>query len=367
MADKAVQSGGATGRLKGSRALALGLTAAMLLAGCSGEETPAQPPITTTPPPAPPASPPPPPPAPPPVAASVEREIRPDTANPAVTQNLSPHFVVNPDPSAAPAGRLFVMLPGTGAVARTYEDIVRVGASVGYHAIGLTYPNDDAVAVSCSGSPDPDCAEDIRQETITGLASSVLVVVDEANSIDGRLLSLLEFLDAAFPAEGWGQFLDNGAIDWSLVSVAGHSQGGGHAGFMAKLRELHRVSMFSGPSDPSPTPGTAAAWTFLPNITPVERQFGFIHTADNLASPITVFRSWQAIGLDIFGYSVSVDGAAPPYQNTHLLMTSAPPNPVPTGPSASPTHGAPVVDAVTPRGPGGVPIYRPVWIYMAFP
>ncbi len=328
------------------------LTAFLLLASCGGggDSPPAPPPLT-----------------PPPVAPSVEREISPALANPALTQDLSPHFVVNPNPVASPARRLLLMLPGTRAVPRTYRDIVRVGAERGYHAIGLTYPNGDAIESLCGGSPIPNCAGLARREIITGEDLSTLVAVDPPNSIDGRLLSLLTYLSAAFPNEGWGQYLASGAVNWALITVAGHSQGSGHAGFLAKIRDLNRVVMFSGPGDSGATAGSSAEWLSLPNVTPVARQFGFTHTADPLLPLAGVTRNWDAIDLDSFGPAVSVDGAGPPFANSHQLTTSAPPNPNPTGPSAAPAHGATVVDAVTPRDAQGTPIYRSVWIYLAFP
>jgi hypothetical protein len=281
--------------------------------------------------------------------------------NALLTQSLAPHFVINPDPSVSAKNRLFVFLPGTGAAPSAYEEIVRAGAKQGYHALGLTYINDDAVGVLCPATGDPQCAGAVRREVITGEATSALVAVDAANSIDGRLRALLSYLSATFPAEGWGLFLVNGNVDWSIVTVAGHSQGAGHAGYMAKIRDLNRVAMFSGPGD------AGAAWQGLPNVTPVARQYGFTHTDDNLAPLFAVLDSWDAIDLDLFGAAISVDGGAAPFSGSHQLTTSAPPNPIPLGPSASPSHGAPVVDAVTPRDSQGVPLYRPVWTHIAFP
>jgi hypothetical protein len=95
--------------------------------------------------------------------------------------------------------------------------------------------------------------------------------------------------------------------------------------------------------------------------------FGFTHTADDLATLALVARSWDGLELDLFGASVSVDGASQPFGGSHQLLTSAAPNPNPTGPSASPTHGAPVVDAVTPRDAMGRPVFEPVWGFIAFP
>lgn len=340
---------------------------ALLISGCSGASgTPAAPPIATVPAPAPSPSPTPVP-TPTQSPASIEREIAPDLTNPAINTALSPHVVINPSPMVAARGRLFVMLPGTGAVARTYRLILRTGAPRGYHVLGLTYPNENAVEGVCGASTDPNCAGDLRREIITGIESSTLTNVNRANSIIGRLESLLGYLSTTFPNEGWGQYLVNGRVNWALVTVAGHSQGGGHAAFLAKLESLDRVVMFSAPGDTGVAANTPAAWLSLPNITPVARQYGFTHVNDTLIALSTVTRNWSTIGIDSLGLVTSVDGATSPFGNSRQLTSAAAPNPNPTGVTASPTHGAPVVDAVTPLTPQNSPLYAPVWIYLAFP
>lgn len=306
-------------------------------------------------------------PTPTPTPASVERDVLPASTNPAININLSAHVAINPNPAVAARGRLFVMLPGTLAVANTYRLILRTGAARGYHAIGLTYPNDNAVEGQCAASQDPNCAADLRREIITGSNTSTLTAVDQANSIIGRLEALLANLAARFPNEGWGQYLVGGRVNWALVTVAGHSQGAGHAGFLAKLELLDRTVMFSGPGDTGTTAGSPASWLSFPNVTPLSRQYGFTHVGDTLAAFSTVSSNWATIGLGSQGALTSVDGASAPFGNSHQLTTNAAPNPNPTGPSASPTHGAPVVDAVTPLTAQGTPLFEPVWIYLAFP
>lgn len=343
------------------------LAVCLVLSGCGGgssDTSGVAPPVGTAPPP--PASPPAPP---PPTAAppSVEREIGPMLTSVAININLSPHVVINPDPAVAAKGRLFVMLPGTGAVPRFYRFILRTGAPRGYHAIGLTYPNDEAIGTLCDNSTVADCAGLARNEVITGADTSPLVNVNQANSIAGRLTALLTYLAVTFPNEGWGQYLVSGQPNWPLITVAGHSQGSGHAAYLAKLQNLDRSVMFSGPADVGIVQGSPAPWLSLPNITPVSRQYGFTHTADTLSAFALVTRNWGVIGLDAFGAPVSVDSVAPPYNNSRELITSAAPNPNPPGLTASPTHGAPVVDAVTPLTPAGTPLFAPVWIYLAFP
>jgi hypothetical protein len=254
------------------------------------------------------------------------------------------------------------MLPGTGAIPRFYRFIVRTGAQRGYHTIGLTYPNDRAVDDLCGSAAPSSCSGDTRREIITGIDTSAVVSVDPANSITGRLRALLTSLHASFPTEGWNQFLRSGEPDWRLITVAGHSQGAGHAGYFAKLHQFDRVSMFAGPGDVG---AGGAAWLTLPNITPVDRQYGFGHTGDTLVPRALVTFNWSQIGLSAFGPPVSIDGALPPYANSRQLLTSLPPANAPT--VIAPEHSAMVVDAATPLAADGTPVYRPVWIYMAFP
>lgn len=354
------------------RSLAVGaarfsMVALMLLTASCGDGSSGSAPPVVSPTPAPTPTPTPTPTA-TPRPAQTEREIAPATANPALAASDAANFTINPDPAVAPRGRLFVMLPGTGAIPRNYRTIVRTGASRGWHGIGLTYPNAEAVGDLCGGTTDPDCTGNTRREIITGESLSALVAVNAANSITGRLTALLTYLDRTFPTEGWGQFLRNGAVDWSLVTVAGHSQGAGHAAYMAKLFSLDRAVMFSGAGDVGVPGSPIARWFSLPNITPASRQYGFTHTADELVTFALLRSNWNAIGLPApAGGPVSVDGANPPYGSSNQLSTSADPTAVPPAISTSPRHASPVADVITPSTAQGTPLYAPVWTYLAFP
>lgn len=336
-----------------------------LMVGACGGGSASAPPVVVTPPAPPPVPPPPPPAPPPPPVASVEREVAPAVTSSAINIALSPHIVINPDPAVTQKGRLFVMLPGTGGIPRNQRLILRTGAARGYHAVGLTYPNDQAITDLCGNSPVDDCTGLARREVLTGEDTSPLVAVDAGNSIKARLTALLTYLAATYPNEGWGQFLAASRPDWSRITLAGHSQGAGHAAYAAKLYGLDRTVMFSSPGDTGAAPGALAPWLSLPNVTPVSRQYGFTHTADELAPYALVTASWGRIGLGAFGGPVSVDTAAPDFGGSHQLSTSAAPNPA--SPRGAPMHGATVVDVSTPLAPGGEPLFRPVWIYLAFP
>ena len=195
-----------------------------LLVGCGGGgggEAPAAPAPAPAPRPAP--------------APNAEREVLPTATDAGIRSALEPHRVRVPSPGATAKGRLFVFLPGTGATPALYRGILRVGADRGYHAIGLNYPNAEAVGVLCLNSVDADCHGKVRNEVINGVDTSALVAVSPTESLLNRLTKLLQWLHAQSPGEGWGAFvLPSGALDWSRITVAGHSQGGGHAAWIAQ-------------------------------------------------------------------------------------------------------------------------------------
>jgi len=332
---------------------------ALCLAGCGGGGGSAPPPVVVAPTPSPA---PPPVPTPTPAPASVEHDVLPALTSAQININLSSHYAINPAPTVAARGRLFVMLPGTGAVPVFYRQILRVGAARGYHAIGLTYPNDAAIELLCAGSP-ADCTALARQEIITGADVSPLVAVNSANSINGRLAALLTYLQAQYPAEGWGQYLVAGLPDWSRISVGGHSQGAGHAAYMGKLVTLDRVAMFSGPADNFA--GGAAPWLGQPGQTSAARHYGFTHSGDTIVPLALTLATWSALGLPASGPATNVDGGAAPFGNSHQLVTNVAPNL--TVPNIAPEHSATVVDAITPVTAQGAFVFEPVWTYMAFP
>lgn len=304
------------------------------------------------------------PPAPAPNApASVERDISPVAADPQVDTATEVHVAINPSPAVAAANKLFVFLPGTEGTPDMYRLVLRSGAARGFHTLGLNYPNPIPVGVLCNNSPDVNCFWDVRREIITGADDTLLVDVNNANSIVTRLTKALQYLDTNHPGEGWGQYLNNGAINWSKVMVGGHSQGGGHAGVMAKLYPMNRAVYFSSPPDWSTNFDAAAEWTSKPNVTPASSQYAFAHVQDGLVDYGHMTVIWQAMGLTAFGAPVSVDGNTAPFGSSHLLSTQATPNNA--GLAVSPTHGAPVLDAVTPMN-GSTPLFDPVWAYLAF-
>jgi hypothetical protein len=183
---------------------------------------------------------------------------------------------------------------------------------------------------------------------------------------------LLAWLNTQQPSEGWGQFLlANNTEDWSKVVLAGHSQGGGHVGVLAKTAALSRAVYFSSPDDWNVSADTPATWTAnRPNVTPASQQYVFGSDADTLVPNAHAFAHWNNLGLyKPASGPVLVDGSNPPFSDTHQLRTSEPYNPASTALTQSlKNHGITVVDVSTPVDSGGRPLFdsNGVWAYLCF-
>lgn len=288
--------------------------------------------------------------------------ILPRSTDACITVAADSHVVFRA-PGVTQTGRLFVFLPGTGATARDYRLILSQAARNGYHAIGITYPNETAVATLCAGAAGA-CYGDVRLEIVTGQSSSGVVTVDRANSIENRIVRLLGFMRATEPAGNWGQFLvGDTAVVWSKVSVAGHSQGGGHALFIAQRHAVLRATAYASFGDALPNGTSIAPWVTRPYATPKGQIFGLVSTFDELISPTFALAVWTAIGMGPL--LVDVDITAMPYGAAQRFITAA--FPINARLTASPNHNVVALDINTPRFASSAPAFASVWRALSFP
>jgi hypothetical protein len=284
----------------------------------------------------------------------VERRVYPSQTNATITQWNAQHYVWL-DPAAQPATRqLLVLFPGTSGAPQEFRMFGTIAATQGYQVIGLMYPNDVAAIGACTVEIDSTCMAALRTEIVEGTNTSPYVNVDYANSIDGRLVSLLRYLAEHYPAEAWDTFLSNDQPRWDMIAVGGLSQGGGHAAFIAKLRAVPRVLMFGAPTDGFN--GEPAAWMTI-GATPVERYYGLVHERDPFPS---IVPNWRALGMEELGALAVVEHTAPSFDGSHMLTTDL----VPATGSYSAAHASVFLDGATPLGGSGAPILEPVWRYM---
>jgi hypothetical protein len=286
------------------------------------------------------------------LAAPLVRLIAASTTDPAIDDVNGVHHVAI-GPAESRLGRLFVFLPGTGASAQMYSALIERAAILGYHAIGLAYVNEVAVNAICAGVGAAGCHENVRLEVLLGTDTSPLVEVDADNGAFHRLDRLLEHLEGIAPNENWEAYRDaSGEVRWSLVTVAGHSQGAGQAAFTARLRRVARAVLFSG-TEPAP-------WTEAGDFaTPAEDFYGFAHRLEPIYDPIQ--RSWENIGLP--GVPTSVDAALPPFGGSHQLHSSTEDC---TGDPGSNGfyHNCLSADGWMPLLPDGTPAFQYFWDHL---
>lgn len=311
----------------------------------------------------------PPPPVSPPPADYAIRDVLPQMIDSSATADNADdyHVIIPPVSGVTPVNKLFVFLPGTDGVPNMYQLILKAGASRGYHTIGLAYWNQQAIGVLCApgNTDDANCFWDARRAVITGDADSPDIAISKPNSIVTRLTKAITYLNTTYPTEGWGQYLLNGAPDWSKIVVGGHSQGGGHAGVMSKLYSMSRACYFASPPDWDLTTNSTAPWESYANVTPASLQYGFAGLQDPSVPWAELSQIWNVLGLSAFGGAVQVDNVASPYGNSHMLTTDAQPN-TSTDDPGTPLHGVTVRDAFTPLTSTGTPLFDPVWAYMCF-
>ncbi|MCB9165503.1 MAG: hypothetical protein H6592_13905 [Flavobacteriales bacterium] len=223
-------------------------------------------------------------------------------------------------------GRLFLFIGGTWSSSSTEYNALRLfSAGIGLDFINLSYPNDVATA-SLADEADTLVFDNYRQELCFGTPLSDAVEVDSLNAIHARALNLLRYLDLTYPTQDWEQYLAGpDALDWSRIVVGGHSQGSGHACYLAKQFPAERVLMFSGPNDYSDVHLNAAHWLRQPGVTPVERHFSYLSLNDEAVPYAKQYTVIDGLGMLANDDSTHVDGMTSPYGNSHCLYTTQPP------------------------------------------
>ncbi|MDG1332449.1 MAG: hypothetical protein P8P74_08970 [Crocinitomicaceae bacterium] len=218
-------------------------------------------------------------------------------------------------------------------------------ANNGFHCINLAYRNGVSGEGACGDIPVADCHLNYRKEVIEGVDYSTEVNVNAANSIDNRLIKLLQYLDVNYSSQNWSQYFTGNAVNWDKLIVSGHSQGGGHAAVIGITRPIQRVLMFASPNDYSDTLNQLASWTQLPNLVPDSNYYSFNALNDEVIDFWVQHTHSDALNLDNHGDTVDVDVVPSPYNNTRQLYTQeivTSPNPLEL------THDVMIRDAETP-------------------
>jgi hypothetical protein len=263
-------------------------------------------------------------------AAEQRLSVAPRLTDERLGEAEAPHLVVYE------AGRrdapLLVWLSGTGGSPATGPGLFYATAlQQGYRLLALSYLNTPAVSQVCVGTTlraRPACAGQLRQQRVWGEPQSGLVADRPEDAIVPRLTRLLQFLARSDAAGHWEQYLQGDEPRWASLTLAGQSQGGGMAAFIAQTRRVAGVIMFSGGWDHQ-AGGDIAGWYSRPSVTPPQLWHGTFHTQEPQAAEMA--RIYRRLGL--------------PAEQIHALTQP--------------------VEGLHPHGQGiANPAYRPLWEQM---
>jgi hypothetical protein len=286
--------------------------------------------------------------------------VRPSETDSLISTNDNNHFIyLNSDVQSR--NQLFLFLPGTGGLLVHYTLILKEAANLGYHSIGLTYPNDRTInSLSiCGLTLDTTCHSRARHEIFDGIDRHPQVEVNHSNSIQNRLIKLLDFLSSEFPGENWDQYIEADEILWNKIKIAGHSQGGGHSGFIATLKPVERAIMI-GSNDRIGLLARSADWMSKEGVSENNRYFGFLHEMDELVDFENALESWEDRGMFVSSSLINVDTVSDlNYEQSKTLYTQILPRN-----NEEKKHNSLAVDVHTPVDDDDRPLLAPVWAHL---
>jgi hypothetical protein len=285
----------------------------------------------------------------------VEYFIAPQQTDNKINVSLDSHFI-SVIKGGATKNQLFVFLPGTNTQPKQCLAILRKAAGMGFHVIGLMYPNKKPVNAFCAPTNDTTCHRLARLEIIDGIDRHPDISVDPPNSIINRLTKILQYLELNNRAENWGQYLLIGKPDWSRIIISGHSQGGINADVMGKFYPVKKIIMFSAIDYLSNR--TIPDWENLPANR--EKYFSLFNPADELLYYSNAFNGWQHLGMLDYGPVTNVDSVSYPYGHSHTLITRV----IPPGNSSDKFHNSTAVDAYLTKDASGKYILDKAWEYL---
>ncbi|MFH0866962.1 MAG: T9SS type A sorting domain-containing protein [Bacteroidota bacterium] len=287
----------------------------------------------------------------------IERHIRPSDTDPSIWLWNADSNYVYINHTATTLNKLFVFLPGSYGVPEADKAINQKAANMGYHSIGLRYPNSWSMLGQCGSSTDTNCYYNLRMEVFYGVDAYTGISVDTINCIKNRLIKLLIYLDANYPAENWGQYLDiNYEPVWNKIAMGGHSQGGGYGSLVALNDQLFRILNFAS-NDYSSYYNKPADWYYFPKVTTSDKYYGMVHIHDG---PNEYLEMMNALGIDTT-LTVNVDTSLIPYNNAHILFTDEMPA---SGTGWIDYHNSMAVDNSIPIDTAGNYLFEAVWQYM---
>jgi len=225
-------------------------------------------------------------------------------------------------------GKLVLQFGGVGTNDGTLGGGGEFCARRGFHVLGIAAFQDYDI-LSFGAAFFGDARREVFEgKEYTRLGAFANIQITPAGGVAQRTQKALAYLHAKYPDQDWGYYLQaDGSVRWSDVIFTGFSHGGSNAARFAMLVRASRVVSASSPrenlcvrSDPNNCGGVVATWLNETPKTPIDRFFALSGTTDDQ-------HLQQLFAMEALGYSgkpTSIDGATPPFGDSHRLTTKAP-------------------------------------------
>jgi hypothetical protein len=289
--------------------------------------------------------------------AFYEYLVLPQQTDSLIENSTEPHYAYL-DTHVNSKNKLLLFIGGTRSYPFHFKLFSKTAAALGYHVVNINYPNAVSVRV-CSSKEDFGCFEKFREEILFGENLSGYVQVDKNNCLQNRIVKLLQYLHKQYSDQGWNQYYSGSDLVYQKFVVAGHSQGGGHAAYLAHKFELDRLIVLSAPNDYSERYAQSAAWCRAVFKTPSQRFYGLNHKRDEIVPVEQQYTVWSDMKMLAIADTVSADGDT--FKTSHALVTDF--NPNPAAEYARLRHNVTAMDVTFPEGSNGEQLKK-VWRYL---
>jgi len=208
------------------------------------------------------------------------------------------------------------------------------GMKHGFHVLGpAMFHCNIAQAQNTYTAEGRDFNGNCRLETFDGVdhdtpTATGHAMVDTAHSVTGKVQAALTQLQAQFPEEDWGYFLNaDGSVRWSDVGLTGYSHGASSSVRWAKAVRVWRAVARSGPRDnlcgsiyngQTCKEDVISSWLDEQGKTPLDRIYGLAGTIDSEYGDI-VFAMER---MKFLGAPVDIATGQAPYNNSHRFIAT---------------------------------------------
>jgi hypothetical protein len=255
-----------------------------------------------------------------------EHHFRAKDADPTVSYNDNDQIAIFDNRSATLMGKLVLPFGGAGETKGNLTGGGEFCAKRGFHVLAVA-------AFQAYNIVDygPDFFGQARRTVFEGVMHTkqdafANIQLTPADGVAQRTQRALSHLHATYPEEDWGYYLqEDGSVRWSDVIFTGVSHGASNSARFASLVRVSRVVAVAGPRDnlcqrvdTNDCGGEVATWYDEVPQTPVERYFAITGIQDDQHTQ----HLFAMEKLGYLGEATRVDGAQPPYGDSHRLTHS---------------------------------------------